>query len=188
MTILNPLEDSSFLLERFTSLPSLVTPGHQVLLQTVGRGTRLAYPYLLQGVRLGLGADKILGALKASGFGVRRTDGLRVIRALREQKRNQTYVDSLGFNELPDEGRLSPSLTTLLRNYSYRIVVNGIHRDTGENTSLFYHISTSTLLTKREALDKLALVMSQDPELYPLEDITGNVQDILYNALPEGLM
>jgi len=146
-----------------------------------------AFTFLEEAYELGKGFTEALGALRAGGLGIAESHARTIYDYLSGPLyESNKYVSSLGLEVLPTISSLAPSITTILRNFSYTVKFNGVTTATGEQATQYVTISTNTLLTKQEAIDIGAAYMSNS-EIYGLEELnSGDVVDILQNS--EGLI
>jgi len=128
-----------------------ITPA---LLATLGRGARLAAPYIEGFVKDGLGISEIQEKLRALEAPTRRADILELVHAVQERITAGVNLRSLRDDLRPDPSRLASPITNTLRRFSFIVRIDGTDAETGEDRSEIVTVSSSTLLTGRELKDK----------------------------------
>lgn len=103
--------------------------------------------------------------LSAAGLGVRRTDLLDAVRSIRGVEAAADRLKSVRSDLRPDPQRMPIARTRQLREYSFRVRVQGIHPETGERQSRYFQVATDDLMTRAE-IEEIALDYSVDTEVY----------------------
>lgn len=124
-----------------------------------------ALPFIRSGVARGLSANRIAAALEEGGLGIRRTDLLSAVRAVRGEGQAAERLKFIRKDRQPDPLRLAPAITKTLRQYSFVARVQGALTDTGERETRYVTISTSRLRNIGD-LEDLAASLASDPEAY----------------------
>jgi hypothetical protein len=102
-----------------------------------------------------LSASAIIARLQGTEAAIRRQTGFQAINALRGVISTRPYINSVTLNARPNPNRIPFALTTQKRAYSYRLELSVINEDTGETEIVTRNLSSSTLLTKQEAIDSI---------------------------------
>jgi hypothetical protein len=124
-----------------------------------------ALPFIESGVSRGLSTTQIQTELSAGGIGVRRTDLLEAVRAVRGAELAADRLKSVRSDYRPDPSRLPQAVTRQLREYSFRVRVQGYNPETGNPESRYFNVSTNELMT-REDIESVALGYSVDTDVY----------------------
>jgi len=103
--------------------------------------------------------------LSAAGIGVRRTDLLEAVRGIRGATLAADRLKSVRSDLRPDPARLPHAVTRQLREYSFRVRVQGLNPLSGQHESRWFQVSTNELLTRNE-IEDVALGYSVDTEVY----------------------
>jgi hypothetical protein len=154
-----------------------------ILLDLLTAGARRALPFISS---LALGdftSNEILRRVADAGLGVRRQEGLDLIRQLRGITSASSYVKAIRNNFLPDISRLPKSIGRLPTNFYYNVRVEGIDPLTGENIISYHTVATDELLTKNQVYDQVVSVETADEEKYPIEIKNLVVESAVQNAL-----
>lgn len=123
-------------------------------LLTLNITARLAYPIIQSGVRRGLSSRLISESLQEGGLGIRRATLLEVMKREQNIIQHGLNLKFLPLDRAPDPDKLPESLTQLRRQYSYKVKVFGKNLGTGEATESFITVSSSHILTRREAEER----------------------------------
>jgi hypothetical protein len=147
------------------------------------KGEGLAVQFIKSLVSTPASAASILTQLRSAGLGIRTQTGYQVINYLRSNVLpSQTYLQNLANNVLPNVGKLSQSVTTQLRNYSYKVTIKGISALSGEPVQQFVTISTNSLLTKQEAMSAVENMVSNAEYYDGIDSPEIEVTDIGVNS------
>ena len=146
-----------------------------------------AFTFLQEAYEAGKGFTESLNALRAGGLGIAEANARTIYDYLSGPLyESNKYISNLGLESLPTIGKLAPSITPTLRNFSYTVKFNGTTTATNERAEQYITVSTNTLLTKQEAIDTAAAYMS-NADIYGLDELDeGEVVDVLQNS--EGLL
>lgn len=102
-----------------------------------------------------LSANAIIASLKGTEAAINRAKGLQAIRELRGVISTRPYVTSVNYNARLNPDRLPYALTDQKREYSFRAELRVLNANTGEFETVVRNLSSSELLTKQEAIDRL---------------------------------
>ena len=91
------------------------------LLAALSRGVRAAWPFLQAGVREGLPANRIIAAVRAGGYPVRRQDALTAIRYIKEGQPARDYLRLLPKGNVINPSLLQEAATPIKANYTYAV-------------------------------------------------------------------
>ena len=103
------------------------------------KGVRIAYPHIRMGVAAGMSANKIINMLKVSGIGVRKQDGLRVIKALKASTTLVSNYLTSNPTDKPIAELIPPTFTDQAKRYRY--VVEGDMFDPLQEVQYEKHIT-----------------------------------------------
>lgn len=134
----------------------------------MGQAARNALPIIRSGINQGLGADNLFQRLRTRFPGLRRHEVRTIARAQRVIQAAAADLRFVNRNLRPDPSRLSPALTTLRRQFSFRVRVRGVDITTGEIRDSFVTITTDKVLTRGEIEDTADRFISQEPDRYGL--------------------
>jgi len=124
-----------------------------------------ALPFIESGLSRGMSTTVLQRELAANGLGVRRSDLLEAVRSIRGTEQAADRLRSVRLDLRPDPARMPHSRTRQLREYSFRVRVQGINPETGEQQSRYFQVATDDLLTRGE-IEEIALGYSVDTEVY----------------------
>lgn len=146
-----------------------------------GEGT--LFPTLLSAINVFTSSTEVLAALKS----VTGITNPNVLPAIADYVSQYTipaiqYAKNLNLNSLPNISRLPYSLTTQLRNFAYNITLTGFDPNTGSLTDKYITVSSSSLLTKQQALDLAVARADIEGDRYALEGSSGTVTNIFQNS------
>ena len=144
---------------------------------------RAATPFIEALSASELSGNEILSTLKDYGIGIRRTNGLELIRQFRNINSVKPYIDGLRLDRLPNPERLAESATNILRNYSYKVSLDGTHAVTGEKVTQYVTVSTNRLLNKQAAVDIATSMALEDPSLYPIDITHARITNVTKNPM-----
>jgi hypothetical protein len=116
------------------------------------KGVRSAYNFIRMGIAEGLSANKILTTIKAIGLGVRRTEGLKLIREIKQSSKDSSAYLPSDISQKPIGELLPPSYTS--QSKRYRWVIQGDVFDPVFEQSYKKHVTVETdfLHTQAEIL------------------------------------
>lgn len=120
-----------------------------------------ALPMIERGVREGISRNALQTLLSEAGIGVRRTDLLSAYSAIANQVVQTDALLALRTNLIPPVFRIPEAITRIRRQFSYKVVVTAIDRQSGETVERHVTVSTDRLLPFTEA-ENLAQGMVQD--------------------------
>jgi len=122
------------------------------LIDLIPKASRGAWNLLQAGVEAGQSANQIIQSAMDLGLSFRRSTMLEVIRGLKDEVSARSYILSVRNNFLPNPQKFGVALTNLIREYSYRVRVEGIDPFTGEKLKIFSTVSTNQVLTKNQVI------------------------------------
>jgi hypothetical protein len=141
------------------------------LLSTLSVAARTALPFIERGVREGLASRAINAVLKSEfGKGLRRQVLLDVMRAVSGVQSAGAQLKFLGLDKIPNPARIPAALTTIRREFSYKIEVRGVSSMTGQSMTRFVQVTSSRNLTRREMQDAALDAIGSDQERYGITD------------------
>lgn len=161
----------------------------EALLEELVPAARVALPFVQSMVEKGLGRDAITAALSEAGISFRRTDMLSLIRGVQGVTASRDYLSSVRNDLLPNPARLPAPIAGTLRSFSLRVSITGRTGVTGELASQSITISSSSNITKAEAISKAVdlFIRAQDqyrPDAEPIEPDT--IQAVVDQATFQG--
>lgn len=133
-----------------------------------------------------LSANRILGILQQGGMGIRRTDLLKIVRAIRDQEPSKEYIQSLKNHVMPDPSRFAAFEGKMSTNYKYTVELKGVDARTGEPTTLYRVVSTNSVLTKNQVYDMLSTAIEENPANYQYQFESMTAREAFYN--PNGVV
>lgn len=128
---------------------------------------RQALPYIESGLARGLSGNAIQRELSLAGIGLRRTDLQEAIRGLRGAELAADRLKFVRPDRRVDPSRLAPAITRQLREYSFRVRIEGVNAVTGETERRYVNVSTDRLLTAEDIDSIAASYVIQDAEDLP---------------------
>lgn len=131
----------------------------------LSRSANRALPFIESGLSRGLSTTQLQRQLSESGLGVRRADLLDAVRTIRGTELAADRLKAVRSDLRPDPQRMPVARTRQLREYSFRVRVQGINPDTGERQARYFQVATDDLLTRSE-IEEIALDYSVDTEVY----------------------
>lgn len=124
-----------------------------------------ALPFIESGLSRGMSTTVLQRELSAAGIGVRRADLLEAVRAVRGATLAADRLKSVRSDLRPDPSRLPHAVTRQLREYSYKVRVQGFSPTTGQPETRYFSVATNDLLSRNE-IEDVALGYSVDTEVY----------------------
>lgn len=130
-----------------------------------------------------LPGSKIIEHVRAHGYGIRTQTAYEVIKHLREVvKPAEEYIKHLGLNNLPNIARLPLSVTKQLRNFAYRVELQGFSKATGELDRQSITVSSNQILTKQQAIDAAVSMAENSGASYGVTGASGSVAGVYQNS------
>lgn len=135
-----------------------------------------------------LSANAIIREVRGMGFHVQRSAALDVIRQVKAQIANRSYVKGLTHRQLPKMTELAYSPFRITSKYQYMVSIIGTDPITGELSQRWITVASDKLITKAAA-EELAISSIIGEERYNMEDIrSASVENILRRAEPIRLL
>ena len=124
-----------------------------------------ALPFIESLTARGLTTTAIQSELQAAGLGVRRQDLLTAVRAVKGAEAAADRLKFVRSDFRPQPSLLPQAVTRQLREYSFRVKVQGVNPETGGYEARYFQVATNELLT-RDEIESIALGYSVDTEVY----------------------
>lgn len=123
------------------------------LVESLARSARMALPAIARGVREGFSIARIGEAVRGGGIRIA-NDSLRaLVAAEREIWRAGNALKFLNLSSRPNPRNLPQALTSLRRQYSFTVEVQGTLIQTGKAITQNVTVTTDSLLTRRQIQD-----------------------------------
>ena len=123
------------------------------LVRLLSKSARAALPFLEGAVEAGKGANEILKTAKELGFTIRRQVGLDIIGALKGNIDARRLIRITPPHLPLDPAHYGQALGTLLRNYSYKVLVRAVEPDTGETVNRYFTVSSNDPLSVNDVFE-----------------------------------
>lgn len=136
------------------------------LLSALVPAARVALPFVESMVEKGLSTTAIEATLKASGLSFRRTDFLELVRGVREVELSRDYLKSVPRKFAPNPLRLPAPVGKTLRAFSFKVNISGRGGITGAKASQTITVSSSTNMTREQAIAKAVDLFMADQQAY----------------------
>ena len=134
-------------------------------------------PFIESGLTRGMSTAAIQAELSSAGIGVRRTDLLAAVRSIRGAGAAADRLKFIRGDYRPDPAGLPHAVTRQLREYSFRVRVQGYNPLSGQQESRYFQVSTNELISRNE-IESVALGYSVDTENY--EPFEPEQVDLIY--------
>jgi hypothetical protein len=132
-----------------------------IITELLTAGARAAFPMLVSLAETEISANEILRRVKAIGIDIRRQTGLDIIGALRDNVNAARQFRLIAAETIPNPDRFGTALTTILRNYSYKVKVAG----GGEEWPDYINVSSNDVLNKDQIMGAVDSYLS-DSDVY----------------------
>jgi hypothetical protein len=119
-----------------------------ILIELLTAGARAAFPMLTSLAETEISANEILRRVKELGYEIRRQTGLDIIGALRDNVNAARQFRMIADSTIPNPDRFGTALTSMIRNYSYRVKVGGNVEEYPEYIS----VSSNEVLNKDQIM------------------------------------
>lgn len=134
-----------------------------------------ALPFIEKLVGQGATTSRIQSTLSAAGMGVRRQDLLAAVRGVRGAEAAADRLKFIRSDFRPQPSMLPHAVTRQLRDFSFRVRIEGVNTFNGLREIRTFNVSTNELLS-RDEIEEVALGYSTDEESYtPFEPDSVNL-------------
>lgn len=124
-----------------------------------------ALPFIEKMVAEGVSTRTMQSTLSAAGIGVRRQDLLAAVRGVRGAEAAADRLKFIRSDFRPQPSMLPHAITKQLRDFSFRVRVEGVNTNTGLREIRTFNVSTNDLLT-RDEIEEIALGYSTNEDEY----------------------
>lgn len=130
---------------------------------------RQALPIIRSAIRRGIGADSTFQTLRTRFPGLTRAAVRGIARVERQIIAASADLRFMNQDFMPNPNRLPPALTTLRRQFSFKVRLRGIDPVTGSSVDQFVTISTDRLRSRRDMEAAAMEFTERDPSAYAIE-------------------
>jgi len=156
---------------------------HAPLLDGLPIAARLAFPYIQKLAPSRLTDNQIIKEVAKAGLDVLPQHAVQIIRGLRQSQSGREYVRTITEDYIPNPVQFAETETNTLRRYSYTILVEGSHVETGQTIKQYVTVSTHDLLTKSQAIDVAIGYVEGNAASYNISEPSYTVENIQRNPL-----